>query len=155
VGKYIQQSDLCSAQSVQMVVQCCDDAGKDPGDGSSAGVQAIVASLITRSEGMLDAMLQTEDLLPLKVPADRLCLEVCLEFCTAFMFERRPEYARQFGDATLAIASHYKRARELCNDIKSAQLELPDDAPQQSPPNDGGTLANCGPRMTLDGTGDF
>ena len=163
MGKYIQTSDVISAQSVQMVVACCDDLGTSDTQNPSATVLAVLASIISRAEGLFDSWATSEDLLPLPVPADRLVIEICIEYCVALMFDRRPEYAARFGDATLARSSHYKRAMDLCALVKSAEIEMPDNSLSEVPPNDGGVVYNTGPLMTLPspsngncgGTGDF
>ena len=155
MGKYIQQADLENAAGVQMVVGCFDDNGDGVAD------PAPVAAVIARAEGLLDAFVSTEGLLPLLAPQDRLAIEVCTEYAVAFMFERRPEMARRYGDATLVVSSHYKRARELCNDIKDAQIDLPDNIATEIPANEGGIVYDNSTRMTIGGAsgqingGDF
>lgn len=152
MGKYIQQADMQNAMGAAFLIGCFDDAGN--GVTTDPVLMGAVASVILRAEGLVDAYLITEIKLPLATAADRLVIEACLEFSIAFAFDRRPEYARRFGGEDGGPGgreSHYKRARNLMLDIKSAQIELPDNEnlePQGNAP--GSLLTDHSHRIMVD-----
>lgn len=148
MGKYIQQSDLENARGVQFIVGCFDDNGDGVADA------APVAAVITRAEGMVDAFLKTQVTLPIPASADRLIVEACIEYAMSFTCDRRPEYARRFGgDANDMSKGHYGRARTLCLDIKSAQIELPDNQDLEPAGNTGAIIHDCSKRMIVESAG--
>jgi phage gp36-like protein len=145
MGKYHQQADLENAMGVQFVVGCFDDNGDGVADA------APVAACIARSEGLVDAYLCTEIVLPLAVPSDRLVVEACIEYSTSFAMDRRPEYARRFGDDGGSMRdSHYTRARKILLDVKAAQIELPDNEALEPAGNTGAIVYDNSSRMMID-----
>ena len=147
MGTYIQQVDIENAMGPAFVVGCFDDNGDGVAD------PAPVAAVISRAEGLVDAFLTTEVALPIPVPADRLVKEACVEYAISFAMDRRPEYARRFGDDSSGRDTHYKRARQLMLDVKAAQVELPDNESLEPVANVGALVYDNSSRMIIDSAG--
>lgn len=152
----ITADDLCDLLSTSTFMQIFDD---DPAGGSgnvaavkrSRVVQLILAQAHARCVSWLPSIYT-------KIPDGTDCQTpellrgAELEYARAMAWERHREYARASG---VDVKDMFQRADEIMERIQESTLRIVDTPPEPEPENVGGIVRNSGPKVFVNGSGDF
>lgn len=145
---YFTQTDLEEAIGPQKLIELCDD------DNSGAADPLVIASIIRRATGRVDAYISTKYVGPFPIaqsPTPETLREAALSFGIGMCFMRHPEYVRTYGEAERA--GLFGEAKEYCAAIVANMQRVVGYTAEPDPANVGGGVYTGTSDETPDGVG--